>query len=302
MRVLAIASGWDWPEDSSTLGVLGKLAGLSAAWDFRQNRERHFIERTPAEVNGTVIPDALIADAARALGFVEPAPPAAREFSHLVILAGQARACADRANYAAQLRQAGLRAGTVVALGAHRRLDETEIDQAREAGFGPAADEAEVVLAATRRAFSLGAPQAVEESWPHPDPQRPGEFHAASARYLWPSAEVVIAPSDLPHARRAKTGDQLRYWADLASLGSEHDILIVTTQLYVPYQHLVASRVLGLERGCAVRSCGVDARSRRPAGTFAGREYLQELRAALRAALALLKHAREGSADPDRGY
>jgi hypothetical protein len=104
--------------------------------------------------------------------------------------------------------------------------------------------------------------------------------------------EVVIAPSEMPQERRAKTGDQLRYWADLAGLGHEDDILIVTTQIYVPYQHLVATRVLGLERGCTVHSCGVDADSSfMPIADFGGRDYLQEIRAALRAALALVQRA-----------
>jgi hypothetical protein len=87
--------------------------------------------------------------------------------------------------------------------------------------------------------------------------------------------EVVIAASDMPEDRRAKTGDQLQYRADLAGIGHEHDVLILTTQIYVPYQHLVATRGLGLERGCAVYSCGVDTASwLLPVRDLGGRDYL----------------------------
>lgn len=288
LRALAEASGWPWPVSRSPLDLLSRLADLSADWDFRANRERHLIERTPAEASGRQIPDALVVGAASALGLVTSSGAPGREFSHLVVLGGQARACVNRTHYAAELVRGGIRARKVVALGAHRQLDDGE----QEHVTGQFADEAEVLLAATRAAFGLGTPLVCDEPAVRPDPGKPAEFHAASARYLWPEAEVVIAPSDMPQNRRAKTGDQLRYWADLAGLGHEHDVLILTTQIYVPYQHLVATRVLGLERGCAVYSCGVDAASSLlPGRDFGGRDYLQEIRAAIRAALALLEQA-----------
>ena len=296
MRTLAAACGWNWPRESDPLGVLSGLAELSADWDFRQNRERNYIEAAPAVINGEQIPDTLVISAARALGLVEStSPPLGREFSHLVVLSGHLRACLSRAAYAAELLSSGVRAGTVVALGAHRELGGDEPEQAIEAGLGPVRDEAQVILAAVRRAFVLGEPLSVEENPPSPDPRWPEVFHGASARYRWSSVDVVIAPSEQPENRRAKTGDQLRYWAGQTHLGREHDVLLVTTQIYAPYQHLVASRVLGLENGCGVHTCGVAKGSHaRLAREFSGREYLQEIRAALRAGVLLLREALDG--------
>jgi hypothetical protein len=304
LRALADASAWRWPTDATALSLISRLADLSADWDFRKNRERSRIEAIPAEVNGRQIPDALVIAAARALGLVDLAPVIGREFSHMVVLSGQVAACVNRTRHAARLLRSGLRPDSVVALGAHRKLDHTEREQAEAAGLGRLADEAEVILATASQAFQLGPPQSSEEPKPGPDPGRPEIFHASSARYKWPSAEVVIAPSEMPGVRRAKTGDQLQYWAGLTDLGKKHDILIVTTQINVPYQHLVAARILGLGRGCAVYSCGADAVSLLPyVRTPAGRDYLQEIRAALRAALALLRQAHEtsGKAEHDAG-
>ena len=177
LRTLAAASSWDWPADeTTTLGLLQRLAKLSADWDFRKNRERKFIEPLPAVVNGKQLSDSLVIDAARALGLVEPVSVTGREFSYLVVLSGQAWACVSRTRYAAELVRSGLRPDAVVVLGAHRQLDDTESGQAEEAGLGYLTDEAEVILAATRQAFRLESPLSAEEPQFAPDPQQPAVF------------------------------------------------------------------------------------------------------------------------------
>ena len=297
VRALADASGWTWPASDDTRVFLDKLARLSHDWDFRRSRERNFIDDRPAEVNGRPIAATLITEAARALGMVDATEVTGRRFSHLVVLSGLVRACVNRTHYAAELIRRGVVASPVVALGAHRVLGGAEPERARASGLGDLTDEAEVILAATQQAFGLGAPLSAEEPDPAPDRGRPEMFQAASARYRWPSVEVVIAPSEEPTIRRANTADQLRHWARLVGLGSEHDVLILTTQIYVPYQHMEALRILGLERGCGVYSCGVDAASALLSGPpFSGRGYLQEVRSTLLAASMLLRAA---STDPE---
>jgi hypothetical protein len=290
LRALAEASGWAWPQTSGTLELLRALAGLSAGWDFRATGERDSISRKPAEVNGREIPDDVVLPAARALGLVAAVPLPARPFSHMVVLSGLVAACVNRTHHAAALRRGGVTADSVVVLGAHRPLSEAESVRVRELELGEAADEAAVIVAATRRSFGLG-PAPVAE-----DERAPGRPSSARAHYRWPAdrIEVVIAPSSEPDVRRANTADQLTHWAELAGIGDTHSVLLVTTQIYVPFQHLDALRVLSLARGCAVYSCGVDATSSLlPPKQFAGRDYLQEVRSALRAAAALLAAASE---------
>ena len=218
LRALADASGWEWPAGADTLALLDRLAELSADWDFRKDKERNFIEGTPAEVNGRQIPDGLVIPAARALGLVDASPVAGRVFSHLVVLSGLTRACVNRTHFAAGLLRDGLRAGSVAVLGAHRKLGGAEPEQARELGFGELSDESDVIVAAARQAFGLGEPAITEESESALDPEVSEQFHAAWARYRWDSVEVLIVPSSDPTLRRADTADQLRYWA--ASPGS----------------------------------------------------------------------------------
>lgn len=308
IRALAEASGWPWPDSVDTQSFLDELAKLSDGWDFRRRRERDAIPGGQAEVNKRVIPDALVSAASAALGLVMSQPLPRRSFSHLVVLSGLVRACANRTHYAAGLLRSDMTATSVTVLGAHRRLSRGERAQAHDLGFGELYDEAEVIVAAARRAFGLDDPPARMEEEPAPPPADlapdgiPPDYaerlQAAWARYQWPAASVVIAPSRAPAERRANTADQLLYWADLEGIDHRHNVLLVTTQIYVPYQHMEALRVLGLERRCGVYSCGVDpAGSLLPAKTFSGQEYLQEVRSALCAASTLLKTARQITAD-----
>lgn len=315
VRALAEASGWPWPDSPDVQGLLDWLAEKSADWDFRGSRERDAIPDGQARVGDRVIPDDLIRAAAAALGLVMNQPLPRRSFTHLVVLSGLVRACANRTHYAAGLLRDGVAAESVTVLGAHRLLSEGERVQARDLGFDGPYDEAEVIVAAARRAFGLdGPPARLEEKSPPPrvgpgpdgiPPEYAKRLYAAWACYRWPAASVVIAPSGEPAKRRANTADQLLYWADQEDIGQRHHVLLVTTQIYVPYQHMEAQRVLGMARGCAVYACGVDpAGSLLPAKAFGGQEYLQEVRSALRAAAALLKTARQvtsGEAQSARG-
>jgi hypothetical protein len=292
IRVLAEASGWDWPSGPNTGDLLRHLAELSDGWDFRRRKERDLIGTGTAVVNGRVIPEELIVSAAQALGLVTATPVPVEKFTSLVVLSGLVRACVNRTRHAWALLRDGVQADSVTVLGGHRELSDGEREQAAQLGFGEQFDEADVVLATTRQAFGLGEPQHTKESAP-----RPGEWNdglwSAWAHYAWPGAQVLIAPSGAP-GRRVNTVDQLRYWASENGIGRDDRVLLLTTQIYVPYQQLGGLQVLGIERGCSVYCCGVDAaNSYLPPASFSGRSYLQEIRSALRAAAQLLAAAQE---------
>lgn len=296
MRALAEASGWAWPGGRDTAELAGRLAELSSDWDFRKQRgsaERNLIGTEPAVVNGREVPEGLVAAAARALGLATSTPVPDGQFTALVVLSGLVRACVNRTRHAATLvRDDGVHADSVVVLGGHRELGGDEPAQASKLGFGEPFDEADVVLAAARHAFGLPAPERCTESRPR-GPRWDQALWAASARYSWPDAEpavdVVIAPSGDPASRRVNTVEQLRYWAGADGIGPRDRVLLLTTQIYVPFQQLAGMRVLGIERGCQVCCCGVDpASSVLPGRVFGGRSYLQEIRSALLAARDLI--------------
>jgi hypothetical protein len=290
IRALAAASGWDWPDCPDTGELLNRLAGLSADWDFRARGggvERNFIGTEPAEVNGRVVAEELITAAAGALGLVSATPVPPERFTSLVVLSGLVRACVNRTRHARTLLDEGVLAASVSVLGGHRELRGDELVLAKEQGLGDPFDEADVVLAATRQAFGLGEADESQRAGPSRNDWN-DELWSASARYRWPGVEVLIVPTG-EAGRRVNTADQLRYWAGRNGIGRDDRVLLLTTQIYVPFQQFSALQVLGIERGCAVRSCGVDARnSFLPGLSFSGRSYLQEVRSALLAASRLM--------------
>jgi hypothetical protein len=294
IRALAEASGWEWPDCRTTDELLDRLATLSTDWDFRSQHggvERDLVSGDAAQVNGRLIPEELIVAAAEALGLVSATPVPDERFSALVVLSGLVRACVNRTKHAADLLSNGVGVDSVTVLGGHRKLSDGERAQAAQLGFGEQFDEADVVVAATREAFGLGEPQQAKESGP-PRDDWDDELWSAWSQHVWPDIQVLIAPSGDP-GRRVNTVDQLRYWASENGIGRDDRILLLTTQIYVPYQQLGALQVLGVERGCSVYCCGVDATSSYlPPASFTGRSYLQEIRSALRAAAQLLAAAR----------
>ncbi len=87
----------------------------------------------------------------------------------------------------------------------------------------------------------------------------------------------MAAPSAEPSVRRADTSDTYRFWAGEHHPGPGDAVLIVTSPIYVPFQHADALRLLTLPYGCAVDTVGFDAAQR------SGPErYLQEIRSAVR--------------------
>jgi hypothetical protein len=290
LRALAESSGWDWPGCSDTGELLARLAKLSGDWDFRGRKggvERNFIGTEAVVVNDREIPEELIISAAQALGLVTATPIPPERFTSLVVLSGLVRACVNRTRHAATLLHDGVQANSVTVLGGHRELGGDELVLAKQHGYGEPFDEADVVLAAAREAFGLGSPQESQESGPHRN-DWDNELWSAWARYRWPGIDVLIVPSGEP-GKRVNTVAQLRYLATQNGIGRDDRVLLLTTQIYVPFQQMTALRVLGIERGCAVYCCGVDAGSSfLPGLSFSGRSYLQEVRSALLAASELM--------------
>ena len=102
-----------------------------------------------------------------------------------------------------------------------------------------------------------------------------------------PTVHVLAAPSTRP-GQRANTADTLTGWANLVRLPAAGTrILMVTTDIFVPFQHCDAVRLLGLRYGCEVETVGFDSTANRwvpPPSTAA---VLQEVRSAIRSVQAL---------------
>ncbi|MGI5212851.1 hypothetical protein [Plantactinospora sp. CA-290183] len=290
VRDLVAAFGGGFPDRLDTAGLLAWLDDFSADhWDFR--RRHGAVERDEVAETGFP-PDVvdLVRAAAGALGLVEPRPAPARRYDHLLVLGGLALSCLRRTAYAAQLIRTGaVEVGEVAALGSFRplrpaetaRLDSTAdstMDAGPELGY-----EVDAMDLGVRTAFGSAAPELRRRS--------PGavDHHSWSVSVYRPPAgpvvRVLAAPSTEPASRRAHTSDTYHFWAGQVAPAAGDRVLVLTSQLYVPFQHCDAIRTLGLGYGCELATIGLDpAQSPQPAAAPRPNtdQYLQEIRSAVR--------------------
>ncbi|MDQ0366168.1 hypothetical protein [Catenuloplanes indicus] len=274
MRALVAAFGGRLP-DAGAGDLLDWLDDFSAVhWDFRRGRAERYEVPPPAFDDATA---GLVMDAATALRLVTPVPPLLPAYDHVLVPGGLGRACLQRTHYAAFLlgdRDTGVTAPEVTALGSFRPL--TAAERALP-GLAGAHDEMDAMHAGIRRAFGVTAcvPEEVPDGAVH--------HYTGAGR----GVHVLAAPSSEPELRRANTADTYRFWAERVRLRPDDRVLIVTSPIYVPFQHCEAIRMLG----CRIDTVGFDvtrSTALPPVGPTAPDRYLQEIRSTVRSMRALL--------------
>lgn len=285
LAALVTAFDGDAPWDDDLATLLAWLEAFSLRWDFRGGKERNLVADQEFEA---AVTELILRDASE-LGLVGTTPPAHDHYDHVLILGGLVRACLARPLHAAVLlgdRTIG--AGSVTGLGGYRPLRGDELELAARFGHGHLTDEFDAMQAGMGAAFGLDDPtsergeqsEEIGASW------RVVEYDGPDGTPL----QVVGAPSGEPGTRRANTPDTYKWFAtELAKLDGGERILIVTSDIYVRFQHADAMRMLALPYGVEIDAVGVqpgdvDERLRQ---RFAPHNYLQEIRSTIRAMRAL---------------
>ncbi len=279
-------SGGEVPADLAPAELLGWLREFSAAWDFRGGKERNLFEARALDP----ATDRAIKDAAADLGLIRGGVRPQGHYEHVLILGGLARACLARPLAAARvLNDGGVEADAVTALGGFRELRGDEVGMVEQvapeqAGSQAVDDEFDAMDVGVRLAFGLGAPddergmsaESAYGSW------RVHEYTTGAGLPVF----VVAAPSGEPEVRRTNTGDSYEWFAtELAGLRQGQRLLLVTSDIYVPYQHADALRILGLPFGVEVETMGVQPGDLDPRleQFFSADAYLQEVRSTIMA-------------------
>jgi hypothetical protein len=198
------------------------------------------------------------------------------------VLGGGVRTMLARSGLAARVLDQGVRARTVAGLGSVRPL-ENQAQLARELGVPECPTEGDAVDVGLRLAFGLadlpddrsGVSDIGEPWW------------IRSYRRHLPVVHVLAAPSTRQGVR-ANTGDTFIGWAELVEpdpAGAR--LLLVTTDIFVPFQHCDAIRLLTLRYDCFVDTIGFDTAADQWVSTPETFQILQEVRSAVRSMQAL---------------
>jgi tetratricopeptide (TPR) repeat protein len=256
------------------------LEEFSERWDFRGGKERNLVAGSDFATEVQEV----VSQAAAALGLIGTAPPPGAAYDYVLILGGLVRACLARPLHAARLLGDGtIESSEVCALGGYRRLAGNELELAERTGHSGLVDEFEAMDVGVRGAFSLDGPLT--------DEGEASDVEGASWRVRTYGGErgttikVIAAPSSEPGLRRANTPDTYEWFASqLAGLRGSERILVVTSDIYVPFQHADALRMLSLPYSVEIDMVGIRAGDVDPSLTqsFETHNYLQEIRSAIR--------------------
>jgi hypothetical protein len=259
---------------------------------------------------------ARVLDLTRRLGLVDPHKPRLDSYDNTLVMGGGYRSPLLRAQYAALIRDSGVQLGEVSFLGSPRPLVEEGERPERPATdtYVPGAtDEFDLMIGAVRAAYGMDVTEvtflcgcadagAPCPRWRHrlanDADKTPAAFtHERQATVVdqegRPVGSVLSASTGRPPLR-PDTSDTLEQWGRWAHPRPGQQVLLVTTQIFVPFQTFDALRRLYLPYGAEVEAIGLGAEwGDRPE---TAENLLQETLSAIRSARRLLIDAAEALA------
>ena len=300
------------PEQVDTLRRMLVVEEMAADdFNFRKRDNTAYVERAHAVTAD--FDDAFrdeVLECTRELGLVDPRPPRHARYDTTLVLGGGYRSPLLRARYAARLQERGIGLGRLSFLGSPRfMMDDAERDAA--ATYAPGAtDEFDLLVGAARGEFGFAAATTVFmcgchaadqtcPSWPYADMDgadaTPPEYtherrvdlaDASGSPRGWALSACTSRP---PY--RPDTSDAFGLWARCFQPHAGQRVLVVTTQVFVPFQSFDSVRRLYLPYGIDIDVVGFGAdQNDRPQTA----EYLlQETLSAIRSARRLLVGAAE---------
>jgi hypothetical protein len=252
-----------------------------------------------------------ILDLTRQLGLVDPQEPRFDGYDKTLVLGGGYRSPLLRTRYAAQIRDSGVPLGEVAFLGSPRFLIAEPPEREVAVTYAPAAtDEFGLMVGAVRAAFGMDVadvaflcgcaddsaqcPRWRQRLAKNADDTPAAFTHERQAVVVDPDGRTVGSVLSASTGRppyRPDTSDTLDLWARCADPRPGQRVLLVTTQVFVPFQTFDALRRLYLPYGVEVDAVGFGADwGDRPQTA----EYLlQETLSAIRSARRLLIDATE---------
>lgn len=299
MELVAMFEGQiDFGLDLNRLAA--ELEVFSSRWDFRRKArangraaddDSHASEgaarwlMTEAETD----PGAArrILEYSRQLGLVDAQRPSRSAYDCIAVLGGARLSCKLRPELAADVIRSGVKTTLVALLGAARPIPDSERDATDTYAPG-ATDEFGLLLAGGEGPLGFSGHTYVEDQ---SDDLTNANLSWVSRRYKGSvgghpvSVLALSAPSSDPGKRRANSADTLQFMIAQAGFAPSAAILLVTSQIYVPYVQLEAIRVVTMPHKILVETIGVPSVSMpQLQGLATPNNYLQEVRSTIQAA------------------
>lgn len=285
LEVLVEQFGSKIPQNLEAKERLSWLVDFSEAWDFRRAQNGAFDPKTRekarwlvdnATLSGEQISTAI--NTARRLGMVTCTLPVQTAYDYILVLGGARMSCLFRMKYAKELcENHGITVKGIIGLTGMRPIADSE-RSATDTYALDASTEFDLMCASAQNVFEVTRVKTLK--------QTTGENINSSWAITQYKGSVPItvlaAPSSEPDKRRANTADTFTFLEEQMDIQSGKRLLLVTSQIYVPYQQLEAIRILGLAYGHNVETVGFPREwSANMQGLQTAANYLQEIRSTL---------------------
>ncbi len=289
LRKLVEAFDGAWP-DGDVEHIVAELVQFSEIWDYRGGTQSRLMFHEDPDAPDPF--EDLTYEAADELGLLNPELPSDDTYDYLLILGGLATGVEPRVQYAARLVDEGLTVRRQIAgLGSYRELQERELPISHR--YAPAGRyEIDHLAAMMNTLFRAGDEPVELQIDDTPTTATVWETPATGA--CGPSLVAYSAVSADPDRMAANTAETYQLFLAHAPIESGQTALLVTSAIYVPYQHLDGVRVLGAA-GLEVETVGLVSPSARRHPPSAHR---QEIRSMLQATQRYLQAAQETASGP----
>jgi len=279
------------PSDTGVESLVEWLLNFSERWDFRRLQREAAAKDTGenarwllSDSNLTPEQQSLIEESAKVLGLLGVSEPREKSYDYVLVLGGARLSCLLRPRLAAEIVKArNLQPKAVLLLASARPVAESERD-ATDTYAPDAVSEFDLINAGAEQSFQIEGtftedryedPQNVNNNWTVRKYTSDKEYPIIS----------MSAPSSEPEKRRANSADTYEFFFSRFNVPCGSSLLLVTSQIYVPYQQLEAIRTLALPHEILIETVGF---SPEWGGTLQGMigptNYLQETRSAIQAA------------------
>jgi hypothetical protein len=297
LRSPALASlitsfGSEIPSHLTTVDLGAWLLDFSEQWDFRKLQEGTLAEDT-GERSRWLITDtsltqsqrSIVMEAARELGLIGMGFPGKNAYDFVWVLGGARLSNLLRPRFAAHLlTEHALQCGGIALLASGRPVSSTE-RHATDTYAPEAETEFDLINRGAEIAFNM-PPSFTEERY---DDAKTRNHSWIIRRYDktgdFPPILSMSAPSSEPETRRANSADTYEFFFDNVQVPPGSSLLLITSQIYVPYQQLEAIRTVALRHNVVLETVGFpldwngDLQGMNQPGN-----YLQEVRSTIQSA------------------
>lgn len=290
LTAIVEAFGGEYPDGDDTKYLVNWLLKFSEKWDYRQ-KQKPTIDDKNGEALRWVVNDSQISeeqqkavfDGINMLGLKNVSIPCFDFYDYILVLGGARMACLYRTKYAGELITKMKQAPrAVVMLSGMRLVSETERNMTDS--YAPnALTEFDLINAGAGQSFALSG-EYEEIKYMNPDMNKSWAIRTYLDLQYKFQIQSMCGPSSNPELRRANSADTFAFFSERQQVKSGSRVLMVTSQIYVPYQQMEAIRSLAIPNNIYVETVGFPTEwNVNQQGMMRTVNYLQEIRSTIQA-------------------